>query len=83
MMLANSKLIRQIDSRATNPNYTFTASNENFSLGEVAAPIIAFGNLQNGTVNRTLVEFFFREYKNLAGSHETPAILRHSSPDTG
>ncbi|KAI4933280.1 hypothetical protein J4E85_003685 [Alternaria conjuncta] len=55
-MLANSKIFRQLESRATNPNYTFTASTEEFSLGEVAAPIIAFGSLDEGTVNRTLME---------------------------
>ncbi|KAI4906599.1 hypothetical protein J4E90_010493 [Alternaria incomplexa] len=58
-MLANSKIFRQLESRATNPNYTFTASTEEFSLGEVAAPIIAFGSLEEGTVNRTLMEYFF------------------------
>ncbi|CCF47569.1 hypothetical protein CH063_04203 [Colletotrichum higginsianum] len=57
--LANSKIARQINSKAFNPNYTFTATVENFSLGEVAAPIIAFGNMTAGTVNKTLVEYFF------------------------
>lgn len=58
-MLANSKLARQITSRANNPNYTFTSTVEAFSLGEVAAPIIAFGDLVTGDVNRSLVEYFF------------------------
>ncbi|RYP55667.1 hypothetical protein DL769_010071 [Monosporascus sp. CRB-8-3] len=58
-MLANSKLARQLDSKAFNPTYTFTETVENFSLGELAAPIIAFGDLQSGKVNRTLVEYFF------------------------
>ncbi|KAB8078734.1 hypothetical protein BDV29DRAFT_187646 [Aspergillus leporis] len=58
-MLANSKLARQIDSKAYNPTYTFTSTMEQFSLGEIAAPIIAFGDMQNGKVNRTLVEYFF------------------------
>jgi hypothetical protein len=62
LMLANSKIFRQIESRATNPNYSFTASNEQFSLGEVAAPAIVFGNILTGTVNRTLVKFFFGKY---------------------
>lgn len=54
--LANSKLARQIESRAFNPEYKFTASTEDFSLGEVAAPIIAFGNMADGTVDKALVE---------------------------
>jgi hypothetical protein len=58
-MLANSKIARQVTSRAYNPNYTFTAKTEQFSLGEVAAPVIVFGDIPSGTVNRTLVEYFF------------------------
>ncbi|KXH63184.1 hypothetical protein CSAL01_13194 [Colletotrichum salicis] len=58
--LANSKVARQVTSRAFNPNYTFTATVENFSLGEVAAPIIVFGDMTAGTVNKALVEYFFQ-----------------------
>jgi hypothetical protein len=58
-MLANGKIARQIASKAFNPTYTFTSTTEQFSLGELAAPIIAFGDMQSGTVNRTLVEYFF------------------------
>jgi hypothetical protein len=57
--LANSKIYRQLVSRAENEGYTFTASTEEFSLGEVAAPIIAFGDTDMGTVNRDLVVYFF------------------------
>jgi hypothetical protein len=60
--LANSKLARQIDSRAYNPDYTFTATMEQFSLGELAAPIIAFGDSEAGTADRALVEYFFGEF---------------------
>lgn len=60
-MLANGKLFRQIESRAYNPNYTFTTTTEEFSLGEVAAPIIVFGDMQAGTVERDRVEYFFGE----------------------
>ncbi|KAF6825091.1 hypothetical protein CMUS01_09965 [Colletotrichum musicola] len=59
-MLANSKIARQVTSRAFNPNYTFTATVENFSLGEVAAPIIVFGDMSAGTVDKKLVEYFFQ-----------------------
>ncbi|KAE9581201.1 putative sterigmatocystin biosynthesis peroxidase stcC [Colletotrichum fructicola] len=58
--LANSKIARQVTSRAFNPNYTFTASVENFSLGEVAAPIIVFGDMVAGTVQKDFVEYFFQ-----------------------
>ncbi|KAI1099048.1 Cloroperoxidase [Jackrogersella minutella] len=58
--LANGKVARQLISKAFNPNYTFTARINDFSLGEVIAPIVAFGDLQAARVNRTLVEYFFR-----------------------
>jgi len=58
-MLANSKLARMIESRAFNPDYTFTSSNEQFALGEVAAPIIVFGDTEAKTVQRGLVVEFF------------------------
>ncbi|KAK6953259.1 hypothetical protein Daesc_005560 [Daldinia eschscholtzii] len=61
-MLANGKIARQLNSKAFNPNYTFTSSVESFSLGEVSAPIVAFGDLQAATVNRTLVEYFFGKF---------------------
>ncbi|OJJ78689.1 peroxidase family protein [Aspergillus glaucus CBS 516.65] len=73
-MLANGKLARQIQSRASNPNYTFTSSMEEFSLGEVAAPVIAFGDIQAGRVNRSLVEYFFE-------NERLPAELGWSRPE--
>lgn len=48
-------------SKAFNPEYRFTETVMHFSLGEMAAPFIAFGDLEAATVNRTLVEYFFRE----------------------
>ncbi|KAL4783568.1 Chloroperoxidase [Aspergillus varians] len=58
-MLANSKLARQVVSKAFNPTYTFTENTEQFSLGEIAAPIIAFGDIDSATVPKNLVEYFF------------------------
>lgn len=60
-MLANGKIARQVTSRATNPTYTFDEDMQQHSLGEVAAPIIVFGDLTTATVNRSLVEYFFGE----------------------
>lgn len=57
--IANSKLARQVTSRAYNPEYTFTTTTEEFSLGEVAAPFIVFGTLQDPTVEKKLVTYFF------------------------
>lgn len=61
-MLANAKMARQLSSKAFNPTYTFTPSTEQFSLGELSAPIIAFGDIQAGTVAKDLVEYFFSEF---------------------
>lgn len=58
--LAMSKVFRQVESKAFNPEYTFSTTTEAFSLGELAAPIIVFGDHASSTVNRTLVEYFFR-----------------------
>lgn len=74
-MLANGKVARQIESKAFNPTYTFTASMEKFSRGELAAPIIAFGDLDYMTVNRSLVEYFF-------GKSSKP-IKQSSAPISG
>lgn len=57
--LAMSKLARQAASKALNPEYTFTTTTEQFSLGEVAAPVIVFGDHATSTVNKSIVEFFF------------------------
>ncbi|KAI8931853.1 hypothetical protein NX059_010759 [Plenodomus lindquistii] len=61
--LANSKVFRQLESCANNPNYTFSAGVEEFSLGEVAASPIAFGDLETGDVPRDLIAFFFENEK--------------------
>ncbi|KAI1274651.1 Chloroperoxidase [Xylaria sp. FL0933] len=58
-MLANAKVARQLSSKAFNPTYVFTLTTEEFSLGEVVAPVIAFGDTSAITVNKTLVEYFF------------------------
>ena len=62
-MLANSKLARMIESRAFNPEYRFTSTNEQFALGEVAAPIIVFGDIEAKTVQRELVVEVFGKLK--------------------
>ncbi|KAF3356900.1 hypothetical protein VdG1_03458 [Verticillium dahliae VDG1] len=59
-MLANSKIARQVTSRATNPTYTFTATMEQFSIGEVAAPIIGLGDMEAATVSRAFVEYWIQ-----------------------
>ncbi|KAI0886753.1 Cloroperoxidase [Annulohypoxylon maeteangense] len=76
-MLANSKIARQVTSKAFNPNYTFTATMNDFSLGEVIAPFVAFGDLQAAKVNRTLVEYWLRNERfptELGWSKQTQSI---------
>lgn len=58
-MLANSKIARQVESRAYNPTYTFSEKTDMASYLEVAAPIVVFGDSSAGTVDRDLVEYMF------------------------
>lgn len=60
-MLANGKVARQLASKAGNPEYRFTEGVEHFSLGELAAPILMFGDIPAATVRRDLVLYFFRK----------------------
>lgn len=57
--LAHSKIFRQLQSRATNPEYKFTSVTQEFSLGELGAPTVAFGDLATGDVPRPLITYFF------------------------
>lgn len=57
--MANAKIARQVESKSFNPEYRFTEQVEHFSLGEMAGPFVAFGDLENATVDRLLVEYFF------------------------
>ncbi|CAL3964407.1 hypothetical protein PZA11_001766 [Diplocarpon coronariae] len=57
-MLANSKVYRQLASKASNPEYSFSPTVENFSLGELAAPILVFGDIAAGTTKRDQVIYF-------------------------
>ena len=60
-MLSNGKLARMLQSKATNPEYRFTETVEHFSIGEILAPVVVFGDRESVTVNKTLVEYFFGE----------------------
>ncbi|KAL4928156.1 Peroxidase, family 2-domain-containing protein [Aspergillus undulatus] len=57
--LANSKLARQVHSKAFNPTYTYPEAVEETSYNEMGFPVIAFGDMEKGTVNREYVEYFF------------------------
>lgn len=59
--LAMAKVFRQVESKAFNPTYSFPDDMEGPSLGEVSAPIVAFGDLEKMTVNRSFVDYFFRK----------------------
>ncbi|KAL2811955.1 Chloroperoxidase [Aspergillus granulosus] len=58
-MLSNSKVARMLDSKAHNPTYTFTAQQDQINLGEVGGLIAVFGSIEEGTVSRDFVEYFF------------------------
>ncbi|KAL4757283.1 peroxidase family protein [Aspergillus foveolatus] len=58
-MLANSKIARQLHSKTFNPTYTYTEKTEQTSYTETGFPILAFGNIEAGTVNRDFVKYWF------------------------
>ena len=58
-MMANSKMARQLQSKASNPTYRFTNTTDAFSTGEILAPFIAFGDRDAVTVDKERVEYFF------------------------
>ncbi|KAL4901180.1 hypothetical protein BDW74DRAFT_86668 [Aspergillus multicolor] len=59
-MLANSKVARQIHSKAFNPTYTYPESVETTSHTETGFPILAFGDIEKGTVAKAVVEYWFQ-----------------------
>ncbi|KAL4879238.1 Chloroperoxidase [Aspergillus karnatakaensis] len=57
-MLANSKIARQLDSKAFNPEYTYPESVDTASLSEIGGPILVFGDIEKGTIDRDVIENF-------------------------
>ncbi|KAL4951639.1 Cloroperoxidase [Aspergillus filifer] len=47
-------------SKATNPNYSMSELGEDFSYGETAAYLIVLGDKESGTVDRSWVEYMFK-----------------------
>ncbi|KAH8898024.1 Cloroperoxidase [Thozetella sp. PMI_491] len=58
-MAADARSARIKTSMETNPNFTMSNVGKAFSLGESAAYILAFGDKDAGTSNRSFVEFMF------------------------
>lgn len=75
-MLANSKIARQIESKAYNPTYTFPEKTDMASLLEVAAPIVVFGDSSAGSVDRDLVEYLFGKWGGLIRRPNTCVTAR-------
>lgn len=71
-MLANSKLAREVESRAFNPTYSFPNRTNEASLLELAAPIAAFGDPDGGTLRRDFLEYFFGKRDALIGPRLVP-----------
>lgn len=60
-MAANARLARVDTSNATNPTFSMSSLGDSFSLGETAAYIIALGDRDEGTVDKSWVEYLFGE----------------------
>jgi hypothetical protein len=70
-MLANCRMARQIQSKAFNPTYYLPALIDGFAFAELASPIVVFGDVNAGTVDRKLVEYFFRKFTRGTGLHDS------------
>ncbi|KAF7522421.1 heme-thiolate peroxidase [Neopestalotiopsis clavispora] len=58
-MAADARLARVHSSIATNPSYSMSDLGNEFSLGETAAYIIALGDRDDATVQKSFVEYLF------------------------
>ncbi|KAL5333200.1 Chloroperoxidase [Aspergillus crustosus] len=58
-MLANSKVARQLDSKAFNPTYSYSETVDTASLSEIGGPILVFGDIEKGTIERDVLEYFY------------------------
>lgn len=58
-MIANSKIARQIQSKAFNPTYYFPERIEALALGEMAAPFVTLGDKENVLMDRAMFEYLF------------------------
>jgi hypothetical protein len=61
-MAADARLARVHSSIATNPSYSMSDLGNEFSLGETAAYIIALGDRDDATVQKSFVEYLFGEF---------------------
>jgi hypothetical protein len=58
-MIANSKIARQIKSKAFNPTYYYPERIETLALGEMAAPFVTLGDKENVLMDRAIFEYLF------------------------
>ena len=58
---ARARQARVDTSNATNPDFGLSKDALSLTYGESAAYIIVFGNKTSGVVNKSWVEYFFRE----------------------
>lgn len=59
---ARARQARVDMSNATNPDFGLSKDALSLTYGESAAYIIVFGNKTSGIVNKSWVEYFFREF---------------------
>ncbi|KAF2246790.1 Cloroperoxidase [Trematosphaeria pertusa] len=59
--MAYARIARELDSKVFNPEYAFDASREIQAWGESAIFTAALGNIQEGTADKNIVEYFFKK----------------------
>ncbi|RMZ71389.1 sterigmatocystin biosynthesis peroxidase stcC [Pyrenophora seminiperda CCB06] len=59
-MMATTTVQRQIESKVTNRNCDLSDDKINSCVGQASVPITVFGDLQQATVRRSVLEYWFR-----------------------
>ncbi|KAE8846637.1 hypothetical protein HRS9139_01204 [Pyrenophora teres f. teres] len=62
-MMADTTVTRQSESHLTNGNCDLSAARVNSCIGQAGIPITVFGSIEQATVRRSVLEFWFRNEK--------------------
>jgi len=63
-MMANTTVQRQAESHMTNGDCDLSAARVNSCIGQAGIPITVFGNIEQATVRRSIIEYWFSKSSN-------------------
>ena len=61
-MMANTTVQRQAESHVTNGDCYLSTARVNSCIGQAGIPITVFGNIEQATVKRSIIEYWFSKY---------------------